>query len=202
MICTWEHEISLNLVSPLWKLLELPLWRSLRTSYFSVPMFLFPLATSPLPFDSEMWNFPCVLPPLLSVPYTLGSWWANSILPLTSSHIICELKTLKTQSPVCTCPLLMSTWMIHKSLITSQMESPFIIVPFPTLPIFIWNIPDILEMWLHGAKAQDTMASLLAPLPVVLLWISLRQMCCLDDSRRCTSIVLKPRAANSPEEWF
>lgn len=30
------------------------------------------LATSPLPLKSEMWNFTGILPPLLSVPYTLG----------------------------------------------------------------------------------------------------------------------------------
>lgn len=61
-----------------------------------------------------------------------GLWWTNPTLPLTSSHIIiCELNPLEAQSPVCTCPLVISTWTVHKARIPARQNSSFIHCSLP-----------------------------------------------------------------------
>ena len=114
VICTHMHAMSLNLVSsPPGRLLKSPCWRSLWTSYFSVPVSgsLGDFCSTSGVWDKKLHLY------LLSIPCTSGAslmdWSCPASHMPSSCVIVCELKTLAAQSPVCTCPLVISAWKVQ-----------------------------------------------------------------------------------------
>lgn len=164
------HTMSLNLDSfPPWKLLNISLWRSLRTSYFSFPVsgrLSKGIETSSLPLECEIRNFThifCLF--LVHLGPSLMDWSHSCF----SFHhiIICEPKTLAAQSPVYTCPLVLCTW--TGPLTTSQMELHL----QPLLPVPCYWFPSGTFLTFYGCTSTRlkprTLSSLLARLPLVLV---------------------------------
>lgn len=134
------HTLSLNLVSfPPWKLLNISLWRSLRTSYFSFPV---SGRLSKRILILYLWSVRYETSPISSV-CSLYIW----------APPICEPKTLAAQSPVYTCPLVLCTW--TGPLTTSQTElhlQPLLPVPcYWFLSGHSWHFMDVLPRdWSPG----------------------------------------------------